>query len=359
MAIVYQNMASKKQLKSPMALNGLALATLHSQASPWAWVTLPRFRGWTRSIQAGDEKAAAISGQYEEGLVTDEERHRLTVENWNKIDSQVQDLLAKQMVGQESTMAIAVTSGARGSLSQMKMCVGMLGIQSDAAGNAIELPIKSNYISGLNPLEYFTGTRGTRKALIDIALKTADAGYLTRRLVDVAQDVFTIVGDDSVELDPGFSMLRADAEAIGIEYATRLEGRYAAQDIGKLIKRGELITKEIATNVDADKNLDGIRIMSVLSATSVHGVPQKSYGIDPASGELVAAFNPIGVIAAQSIGEPGTQLSLDSKHRSGAVLADDTSQGLCRVEELFEVRNPKGQAYLTEISGTASVLGRR
>lgn len=306
-------------------------------------------------IKEGEERAAAISEQYEEGFITDEERYRLTVENWTRIDTRVQDLLSKQMVGQESTMAIAITSGARGNVSQMKMCVGMLGVFSDASGRAIELPIKSGYIEGLTPLEYFTGTRGTRKALIDIALKTADAGYLTRRLVDVAQDVFTIEGDDSEELDPGFALKRSDAEEIGVAYAIRLEGRYAAQDITGQVKRGELISEQVAEAIAADSKLDDIRIMSVLSATSVHGVPQKSYGIDPATGETVKPHHPIGVIAAQSIGEPGTQLSLDSKHRSGAVLADDTAQGLSRVEELFEVRQPKGPAYLTDISGTATV----
>lgn len=307
-------------------------------------------------VKEGETRAAAISEQYEEGFITDEERYRLTVENWTKIDARVQEMLAAQMVGQDSTMAIAITSGARGNISQMKMSVGMLGVFSDASGRAIELPIKSGYIEGLTPLEYFTGTRGTRKALIDIALKTADAGYLTRRLVDVAQDVFTIEGDDAEELDPGFALLRADAEEIGVTYASRLEGRYAAQDVkGHKLKRGDLISKEMAEAIEADESVDGVKIMSVLSATTVHGVPQKSYGLDPATGLMVVHHHPIGVIAAQSIGEPGTQLSLDSKHRSGAVVADDTAQGLSRVEELFEVRTPKGQAYLTDIAGVANV----
>jgi DNA-directed RNA polymerase subunit beta' len=307
-------------------------------------------------IAEGEERGAAISEQYEEGFITDEERYRLTVESWTKIDNRVQELLAAQMVGQESSMAIAITSGARGNISQMKMCVGMLGVFSDASGHAIELPIKSGYIEGLNPLEYFTGTRGTRKALIDIALKTADAGYLTRRLVDVAQDVFTIDSheDDNEELDPGFTMSREDAAEIGVTYASRLEGRYAAAEVKGYFKRGDLITKENAEQIEADEKIDNVKIMSVLSATSVHGVPQKSYGVDPATGLLVAGHHPIGVIAAQSIGEPGTQLSLDSKHRSGAVLADDTAQGLSRIEELFEVRQPKGQAYLTDIAGVAT-----
>jgi DNA-directed RNA polymerase subunit beta' len=307
--------------------------------------------GMEAVIDGGEERAAAISEQYEEGFITEEERYRLTVENWTKIDNRVQELLATQMVGQESSMAIAITSGARGNISQMKMCVGMLGVFSDASGHAIELPIKSGYIEGLNPLEYFTGTRGTRKALIDIALKTADAGYLTRRLVDVSQDVFTIDASDDEELDPGFTMLRADANEIGVSYASRLEGRFAATEVAGYVKRGDIFTKETAEKIEADEKVDGVKIMSVLSATSVHGVPQKSYGVDPATGLLVASHHPIGVIAAQSIGEPGTQLSLDSKHRSGAVLADDTAQGLSRIEELFEVRSPKGMAYMTDIAG--------
>jgi len=308
--------------------------------------------GMQQLLDEGEDRSTNIAEQYEEGFITEEERYRLTVENWTKVDGQVQDMLSKQMVGQDSSMAIAITSGARGNISQMKMCVGMLGIFSDAAGNAIELPIKSGYIQGLNPLEYFTGTRGTRKALIDIALKTADAGYLTRRLVDVSQDVFTLKEEESS--DPGFAMLRQDADEIGVSYSSRLVGRYAAEAVKGHIKKGQAFTPAIADAIEADEAIDGVKIMSALSCTSVRGVARKSYGTDPATGNLIAENHPIGVIAAQSIGEPGTQLSLDSKHRSGAVLADDTAQGLSRIEELFEVRSPKGPAYLTEIAGVAN-----
>jgi len=304
-------------------------------------------------IRDGETRSANISDQYDQGFITEDERHRLIVDSWTKIDTQVQNMLSEQMKGQDGSMAIAITSGARGNVSQMKMSVGMLGVFQDAGGNVIELPIKSGYIKGLTPLEYFTGTRGTRKAVIDIALKTADAGYLTRRLVDVSQDVFTL-GEEDDAGDPGFAMLRADAKAIGVSYASRLQGRYAAEDVKGHLKRYELFSKEIAEAIEADEKLDGIKVMSALSASSVRGVPQKSYGIDPATGLLVTAHNPIGVIAAQSIGEPGTQLSLDSKHRSGAVVGDDTAQGLSRIEELFEVRTPKGQAYLTDIAGVAN-----
>lgn len=311
-----------------------------------------QIKGMDKVVDDAEDNAKTISEQYDDGFINDSERHRLVVLNWSKADAKVQTMLEDQMVGQDSSMSIAITSGARGNISQMKQTVGMLGIQSDAAGNAIELPIKSGYSKGLTPLEYFTGTRGTRKALIDIALKTADAGYLTRRLVDVAQDVFTIEDDGN---DPGFAMLRADAEQVGIAYGTRLTGRFTAEKVGTLIKKGQLITEDVAAKIDADPKLDGIKIMSALSSNNVKGVGQKSYGVDPATGKLVADHHPIGVIAAQSIGEPGTQLSLDSKHRSGAELTDETAQGLSRVEELFEVRTPKGQAYLSEINGIANV----
>ena len=302
----------------------------------------------------GENRATEISKQFTAGFITDEERYRLTVETWTETDGRVQEALAEQFKSENTTMSIAVASGARGNISQMKNSVGILGIRADATGRAIELPIRSNYKSGLSPLEYFTDTRGTRKSLVDIALRTADSGYLTRRLVDVAQDVFTI--DEETE-DPGLSIYRSDSESIHIAFGSRLESRYVAENVGRHVKKGELITKEIAKAIEADERISNVRIMSVLSCTSsFRGVSRKSYGLDLATRELVASKYPIGVIAAQSIGEPGTQLSLDSKHRAGAVTAsDDVTSGLNRVEELLEVRIPKGQAYLATISGVANV----
>ena len=300
-------------------------------------------------VAEGETKAAEISGQFEAGFITEDERYRLTVEAWTGVDSEVQAALAEQFATEDNTMSIAVASGARGNLSQMKDSVGMIGIRADATGRAMELPVRSNYKHGLDPLEYFTATRGTRKSLIDIALRTADSGYLTRRLVDVAQDVFTVDHDTE---DPGFELLRSDSEFIGTPFATRLQGRFAAAPVKGHLKTGELITAEIASAIEKDEAVAGVRILSVLSNTSVQGVGRKSYGVDLSTGQLVAANAPIGVIAAQSIGEPGTQLSLDSKHRAGAVTAgDDVTQGLTRVEEILEVRTPKGQAYLTDIDG--------
>jgi DNA-directed RNA polymerase subunit beta' len=300
-------------------------------------------------VDEGEQAATEVSQQYTSGFITDEERYRLTIEAWTDVDSKVEKALAAQFATEDNTMSIAVASGARGNLSQMKDSVGMIGIRANATGRAMELPVRSNYKYGLNPLEYFTATRGTRKSLIDIALRTADSGYLTRRLVDVAQDVFTVEHDAE---DPGFAIFRADSEAIGIPLASRLEGRYAAKSVKRYVKEGELIGAEAAKAIEADASVESVLVMSVLSCTNARGVSQKSYGVDLATGEIVANHYPIGVIAAQSIGEPGTQLSLDSKHRAGAVTAgDDVTQGLTRVEELLEVRTPKGQAYLTDISG--------
>ena len=307
----------------------------------------------SKILAEGETRAAEISKQFAAGFITEEERYRLTVETWTEVDLQVQEALAQQFLTEDTTMSIAVASGARGNISQMKMSVGMLGIFADATGRAIELPVRSNYKYGLSPLEYFAATRGTRKSLIDIALRTADSGYLTRRLVDVAQDVFTTETDAD---DPGFPLRREDSELIGTSFAKRLEGRYAAAGAKRHVRAAQLITADIAKAIEEDESIDSVRIMSALSSTSLRGVDRKSYGLDLASGELVAPDYPIGVIAAQSIGEPGTQLSLDSKHRAGAVAAgDDVTQGLTRVEELLEVRTPKGQAYLTDISGIVNV----
>ncbi|HUC95403.1 MAG TPA: DNA-directed RNA polymerase subunit beta' [Candidatus Saccharimonadia bacterium] len=308
-------------------------------------------QGLEKTLSGAEDKTAEISDQYDEGLITNDERYRLIVDNWMETDNNIQEMLEEQFTKEDSSMSLAVLSGSRGSIGQVKMTVGTVGIQVDTTGKAIELPIKNNYKTGLTPLEYFTAARGARKGLIDTALKTADSGYLTRRLVDVSQDVFTIEEDSN---DPGFAKYRSDAKEIGVSYASKLIGRYAAQNIAKHVKKGALIDKDIAHAIEKDAAIDGVRIMSVLSSTNVRGVPRKSYGIDPATGNLVASHHPVGVIAAQSIGEPGTQLTLNTFHSAG-VAGENITTGLPRVEELFESRTPKGQAILSEIEGEAKV----
>jgi DNA-directed RNA polymerase subunit beta' len=307
--------------------------------------------GLDERIESAEDQDAKISHQYSEGLITDDERYRLTIDNWMETDGNIQEMLEKQFINQDTSMSLVVLSGSRGSIGQVKMTVGTVGIQVDTTGKAIELPIKSNYKSGLTPLEYFTAARGARKGLIDTALKTADSGYLTRRLVDVSQDVFTVEDEAN---DPGFSKFRSDAKEIDVSYASRLTGRYAAKAVEGYVKKGELITEDIALAIEKDEKVDGVKIMSVLSSTNVRGIPQKSYGVDPATGNLVKAHHPVGVIAAQSIGEPGTQLTLNTFHSAG-VAGENITTGLPRVEELFEARTPKGQAILSTIAGAVNI----
>jgi DNA-directed RNA polymerase subunit beta' len=352
MTAVYEKYGQEKTAEIADNLKDLAFKYATISGISMGMDDFPDVEGVGELIEQGEERATEINNQYEAGFMTDEERYRLTVENWMRVDAKVQQTLAEQLATQNNSMSIAVTSGARGNIGQMKNSVGMLGVKSDTSGKAIELPIKVGYKHGLSPLEYFTDTRGTRKALIDIALKTADSGYLTRRLVDVSQDVFTV--DDDVE-DPGFEIFRKDAEDVGVNFSIKLEGRFAAEKIKsdgkKVVGKGELITRSAAQKIEEDKTIESVKIMSALTCATVRGISRKGYGVDPATGQLVANRHPVGVIAAQSIGEPATQLSLDSKHRAGAILADETAQGLNRVEELYEARVPKGQAYLADVNG--------
>jgi DNA-directed RNA polymerase subunit beta' len=352
MALVYQTYGQSKSAEIADDLKNLGFEYATKAGISMGMSDFVDVKKLDEILDAAEVRATKISEQYDQGFITNDERYRLTIETWTDSDTKVQKALAEQFATEDNAMSMAVVSGARGSIVQVKQVIGSVGILSDATGRAMELPIKSNYRDGLNPLEYFTSTRGQRKGLIDTALKTADSGYLTRRLVDVAQDVFTIDDDDG---DAGFAMLRSDAKEIGVSYASRLSGRYAAEKLEGYVKKGELISPQVAAAIEADEAVDCVKIMSVLSGTSVRGVNRKSYGVDPATGELVASHSPIGVIAAQSIGEPGTQLTLKTFHSGGAAVADDITQGLPRVEELFETRIPKGKAFLADIPGKVAV----
>ena len=306
----------------------------------------------SRFVAEGDEKAAIISDQYDEGLITEDERYNLTVNNWRAVDGKVETFLKEQLSKMDTSVSTMVNSGARGTISNVKLASAMIGIQVDANNREIELPVRSNYKKGLSSLEAFIATRGSRKGLIDTALKTADSGYLTRRLVDVSQDVFTV--DDTDGDDEGYLIYRNESEQTMITFGNRLYGRYTRDEIPGHIGADQLITREIANKIDADESITEVKIQSVLSTNNLHGIPRKSYGIDMATGNLIATAEPVGVIAAQSVGEPGTQLTLKTFHNSG-VAGGDITTGLPRVEELFEARNPKGQAYMTEVSGTVDV----
>ncbi len=299
-------------------------------------------------IAEGDAKTALIQQQYNDGLVTDDERYKLTIANWRDIDKKISDFLQGKLSEMDTDIAVMVNSGARGNISNIKLASAEIGIMVDINNNEIELPVKSSYKKGLNTLESFIATRGARQGQVSTALRTADSGYLTRRLVDVSQDVFTT---DEVAYDPGFTVYKSETEASGIDFVARIAGRYTAEAVPGYIEADELITNDVAKQIDADDNIQSVKIQSVLSTTAVDGVPRKAYGVDMSTRELVAANEPVGVIAAQSLGEPGTQLTLDTKHGSGVAGSGAIARGLPRVEELLEARTPKGQAYVSPIDG--------
>ena len=307
-------------------------------------------------IASGDAKTTLIQEQYDQGLLTDQERYNLIIDNWHKVIDEVSDEISERVAheGADSPVGLMAVSGSRGNATNIRLASGLTGIMVDATNREIELPIRSNYTHGMSSLEAFVATRGARQGLISTALKTADSGYLTRRLVDVAQDVFS-VEDRADEVDPGFAIYRSESEETMISFGDRLYGRFTAEAVTGYIEADQLITREIADTIEKDENITEVKIQSVLSTPDLAGIPQKSYGIDMATGLLVDPAEPVGVIAAQSVGEPGTQLTLNTFHSSGVAGSGAISQGLPRVEELLEARSPKGQAYMTEVSGVVDI----
>jgi DNA-directed RNA polymerase subunit beta' len=345
---IFEQYGAEMTAKTADRMKGLAFRFATVAAVSTGKDDYVEFEETATFIAEGDAKAALISDQFNEGLITEDERYNLTVATWRGVVRNVGEFLAGKLKDMDTSVSVMVNSGARGDISNVQLASAMIGIMVDATNREIELPIRSNYKHGLSSLEQFVATRGSRKGLIDTALKTADSGYLTRRLVDVSQDVFTV--EDKKGDDEGFTIYRSETEQTMIEFANRLYGRFAAEKVGDYVKSGELITRETAAAIDADADITEVKIRSVLSTKNLRGVPQSSYGIDMSTNALVAKDQPVGVNAAQSVGEPGTQLTLKTFHASG-VAESDITQGLPRVEELFEARSPKGQAYVTEVTG--------
>ncbi|MBQ3306296.1 DNA-directed RNA polymerase subunit beta' [Candidatus Saccharibacteria bacterium] len=303
-------------------------------------------------LAEGDGKTALIQEQFDQGLITEEERYGLTVKNWREIDDKISDFLKSKLSEMDTDIAVMVNSGARGSVSNIKLASAEIGIMVDINNNEIELPVKSSYKDGLNTLESFIATRGARQGQVSTALRTADSGYLTRRLVDVAQDVFTT---DEIAEDPGFTVYKEEVREAGVEFSAWISGRYTAQPVPGYLEADQLITPEVAEKIEDDPKVTEVTIQSILTTTAKGGIPQKAYGIDMATRELVKPYQPVGVIAAQSLGEPGTQLTLDTKHGSGVAGSGAIARGLPRVEELLEARSPKGQAWISPTDGVVEV----
>ena len=322
-------------------------------------------------IAETEKKVLAIEKQYRRGLITNDERYRMVVAEWERTTGEVAKALMDNL-DEFNPINIMATSGARGSANQIRQLAGMRGLMANTAGKTIEIPIKANFREGLSVLEYFISTRGARKGLADTALRTADSGYLTRRMVDVSQDVIirepdcgTTEGVPATAIDSrGYAVFTLDPEDPKYDeyihsFGENIHGRFPAKPVVDP-KTGEVLfdTDHLLMSGDAKflaaHGVASVEVRSVLSCESRCGVCARCYGMNLATGKPVNSGEAVGVIAAQSIGEPGTQLTMRTFH-SGGVAGDDITQGLPRVEELFEARKPKKMAVLSEISGTLTI----
>ncbi len=307
-------------------------------------------------LEEGEKKVLEIRDKYLQGFITEDEKYSLIVKVWEEAKSKIQESMEK-VQDQNSFLTLAKDSGARGDIKQINQIAGMKGNVINASGRIIELPIKSNYKEGLDALEFFISTHGTRKGFSDTALRTSDSGYLTRRLVDVAQEV--TISEIDCKTKGYLIVSREESKRIGEEFSQRLISRYTAEKIVNqktgevIVQKGVLIDENIFNVID-DNNIDEVKIRSILACETKLGVCQHCYGSDLANGRPVAMGTAVGIIAAQSIGEPGTQLTMRTVNTGGVVGADIT-QGLPRVQELFEARKPKGEAALAEIEGVIRI----
>ncbi|RKJ50813.1 DNA-directed RNA polymerase subunit beta', partial [bacterium 1XD42-8] len=317
-------------------------------------------------IAQAQDTVDKITRNFKRGLITEEERYKEVIETWKETDDELTDALLSGL-DKYNNIYMMADSGARGSDKQIKQLAGMRGLMADTTGRTIELPIKSNFREGLDVLEYFMSAHGARKGLSDTALRTADSGYLTRRLVDVSQDLIIREVDCCEGEEPPGMYVKAfmDGKEEIESLQDRITGRYTCEDIydkdGNLIvKANHMITprraaRVVETGVEEDGNLiEKVKIRTILTCKSHIGICAKCYGANMATGEAVQVGEAVGIIAAQSIGEPGTQLTMRTFH-TGGVAGDDITQGLPRVEELFEARKPKGLAIISEIPGVAVI----
>ena len=314
--------------------------------------------GKNKIISAAEKEVFNIKEQFEEGLLTDFERHARIISVWDKAKDEIAKIVPKTLDPNGSVYSI-IDSGSRGSWSQPIQMMGMKGLVANPQGETIELPIKSSYKEGLSVLEFFINTHGARKGLTDTALKTAQAGYLTRRLVDVSQDL--IIREEDCKTTKGRTIVHKDGDDYGVSFSQRIFGRTSLNDIKAgnkvLVKTGEIISRQAAQAVE-NSSIDQIETRSPMECKAASGICSKCYGYDLSKTRPIEIGEAVGVVAAQSIGEPGTQLTLRTFH-TGGVAGVDITHGLQRVQELFEVRIPKGKAYLAEADGVIEDIEQR
>ncbi len=307
-------------------------------------------------IDKADKLVKETYSQYENGLLTEDERKVKIIDIWTNAKNKITEK-SKNTIDEDGPVSSMIESGARGSWGQLTQIIGMKGLVINPSGDIIELPIKSNFKEGFNVLEYFISTHGARKGLSDTALRTANAGYLTRRLIDVAQDM--VVNQENCGDKDGTMLTKQGSENIGASLAPRLFGRTILQDIkdkkGKVIaKKNSIVDKKTVAIIDK-LDLDQVKIRSVYSCKSKHGVCASCYGYNLAYNKPVKVGAAVGIMAAQSIGEPGTQLTMRTFHTGGVAGETDVTQGLPRVEEIFEARNPKKKAFICDVKGKVKI----
>ena len=313
-------------------------------------------------LEEAEKQVEAITAKYRFGLLSNEERYEQVIKVWSDASAQVTDAMLDGL-GEFNPIYMMADSGARGSTNQIRQLAAMRGLMADTQGRTVEIPIRANFREGLNVLEYFVSSHGARKGLTDTALRTADSGYLTRRLVDVSQDVIVREIDCGTNKYAEIEDIRDGEEIIEPLY-DRIEGRISWEDIVNpetgevIVKAGEMINLRQADKI-VKAGISKVKIRSVLTCKSKIGVCAKCYGKNLATGTLVNIGESVGIIAAQSIGEPGTQLTMRTFHAGGVASGSDITQGLPRIEELFEARKPKGVAIISEIEGTVKVTDNK
>jgi len=303
-------------------------------------------------LREAEKRVEMIDKQFEMGLLTIQERKNRVIEIWNEAKNKI-TYAVRESLDKEGPVYSMVYSKARGTEAVIVQMTGMKGLVAGPTGETIELPVKSSFKEGFNVLEYFISTHGARKGMADTALRTATAGYLTRRLVDVAQDV--VVRKQDCKDKEGTYLYREDSDVVSISFASRLRGRVLVEDVkdsatGRVVaKKGEMVSKDKALEIEK-KGIDKVKIRSVVTCKARRGICQTCYGLDLGRNELVQIGQAVGIVAAQAIGEPGTQLTMRTFH-IGGVAGTDITQGLPRVDEIFEARLPKGEAAVSEIDG--------